>query len=401
MKMILKFLKKIPKSSFSFRLPPKKKLIVFDDETHNDLKHILIEKDYYILSIRGENVNKFYLNPLIFLKMILNFNGNLWTSYLIAIIKIVSPKVIITFTDNNIKFFEIAKILQDKINFFAIQNGARYDLNRNIHNFNIGLADNNINQEYFIPNFFCFGDYEVQDYTEKNIAIGKFYPVGSLRLANYLKEVGDKVLKKSLNTNYQYDILLISDAILTDFDNRFSCIGDADLMGKFVNFLIKYVRSNNKNFLCAFKRLNSHKKNLNLELEFYEKYLSKDDYEYFLKNSTLNFERNKYLSYDLMMKSELTIATYSTILRENLSLGRKSLSVNFMKNDIFEFPIDGIFKQTDCSYDEFESKLNEILKLDSKEYLKKIKNNHQFLMKFDNEFSTIDKITKIINQYLN
>ena len=102
-----------------------------------------------------------------------------------------------------------------------------------------------------------------------------------------------------------------------------------------------------------------------------------------------------------MMKSELTIATYSTILRENLSLGRKSLSVNFMKNDIFEFPIDGIFKQTDCSYDEFESKLNEILKLDSKEYLKKIKNNHQFLMKFDNEFSTIDKITKIINQYLN
>ena len=130
--------------------------------------------------------------------MILNFNGNLWTSYLIAIIKIVSPKVIITFTDNNIKFFEIAKILQDKIDFFAIQNGARYDLNRNIHSFNVGLSNNNINQKYFIPNFFCFGDYEVQDYTEKNITIGKFYPVGSLRLANYLKEKGDEVLKNLL-----------------------------------------------------------------------------------------------------------------------------------------------------------------------------------------------------------
>lgn len=401
MKMILKFLKKIPKSSFSFRLPPKKKLLVFDDETHNDLNYVLLDKDYYLLTIRGENVDKFYLNPLVFFKMILNFNGNLWTSYLIAIIKIVSPKVIITFTDNNIKFFEIAKILQDKIDFFAIQNGARYDLNRNIHSFNVGLSNNNINQKYFIPNFFCFGDYEVQDYTEKNITIGKFYPVGSLRLANYLKEKGDEVFKKSFNINYQYDILLISDAMLTDFDHRFGFIGDADLMGKFVNFLIKYVRSNNKKFLCSLKRLNSHKKNLNLELEFYKKYLSKDDYEYFLKNSTLNFEKKKYLSYDLMMKSELTIATYSTILRENLSLGRKSLSVNFMKNDIFEFPIDGIFKQTNCSYDEFDTKLNEILKLDSKEYLEKIKNNHQFLMKFDNEFSTIDKITKIINQYLN
>ena len=64
---------------------------------------------------------------------------NIWTAYLTALIEYVSPKVIITWSDNSLKFFEIAKILNDKINFFAIQNGARYDLNRYLHLFKKGI----------------------------------------------------------------------------------------------------------------------------------------------------------------------------------------------------------------------------------------------------------------------
>ena len=128
--MILKFLKKIPSSTFLFNLPLKKKVIIFDDESINDLKYILSEKDYFLLKIRYNNVNEFIIHPLIFFKIILNFRGNIWSAYLISVIQIISPKIVITFSDNNFKFFEIAKLLNNKINFFAIQNGARYDFAR-------------------------------------------------------------------------------------------------------------------------------------------------------------------------------------------------------------------------------------------------------------------------------
>ena len=101
-----------------------------------------------------------------------------------------------------------------------------------------------------------------------------------------------------------------------------------------------------------------------------------------------------------MLKSELTIATFSTMLRENLSLGRKSLSINFMKNSLFDFPIDGICKINDCSFEELESKIDKILKMSTNEYLEKLNMKNRYLMSFDKSHSTIDKIKKTINQYL-
>ena len=40
----------------------------------------------------------------------------------------------------------------------------------------------------------------------------------------------------------------------------------------------------------------------------------------FINNSTLNFKKYRYLTYDLMLKSNLTISAFSTLLRENLSI---------------------------------------------------------------------------------
>ena len=64
-----------------------------------------------------------------------------------------------------------------------------------------------------------------------------------------------------------------------------------------------------------------------------------------------------------MLKSELTISTYSTMLRENLSLGRKTLSINFMDNNIFDFPLNGICKLNNCSYLELKDRIDKIIKL--------------------------------------
>ena len=102
-----------------------------------------------------------------------------------------------------------------------------------------------------------------------------------------------------------------------------------------------------------------------------------------------------------MLKSELTISTYSTMLRENLSLGRKTLSINFMNNNIFDFPLNGICKLNNCSYLELKDRIDKILRLTNSEYLKELENKNNYLMNFDKSNSTIDKIKEKINDCLN
>ena len=127
---------KIENATFKFSLPSKNNLMIFDDMSIEDLKYVISDFKYFILQTRFENVTTLYINPLIILKTIFNYRGNLWSAYLITIINLVSPKVILTAIDNSIKFFEIAKKLQSKdLHFFAIQNGARYDLKRYLFKF--------------------------------------------------------------------------------------------------------------------------------------------------------------------------------------------------------------------------------------------------------------------------
>ena len=52
------------------------------------------------------------------------------TAYLASLLEIIRPVVILTSIDNSLKFFDLARILEKKMNFLAIKNSARYDLNK-------------------------------------------------------------------------------------------------------------------------------------------------------------------------------------------------------------------------------------------------------------------------------
>ena len=199
---------------------------------------------------------------------------------------------------------------------------------------------------------------------------------------------------------YKYDIILISDAIILNFDKKHNTVGYVDGQGKLINFVVKYVRKYNKKFLCSFKRLNSTKKNLDDEIELYRKYLSEDNFNFIINNSTLNFKKKKYLSYELMLESELTIAGYTTMLRENLSLGRKTLSLNLSENKIFDSPLCGFSKLNNCSFEEFENRVNKILDLTREQFINKLENKENYSMMFDKNLSAIEKIKRATNQYL-
>ncbi len=398
-KQLIKFFKKIPTSKFSLRLPNQKKVLVYDDMPVEDLKFVLNRDEYFLLKTRYDNVDKFYIHPLIILKTILKFRGNIWTAYLISLIEAVSPKIVITCTDNDLKFSAIAKKMKDKINFFAIQNGTRYDYKKFKDHYEKKIIKKNIFNNFYIPNFFCFGNFEIDFFKENSIIVDRFFPVGSLRLANLIKEINynpnDEEKKK-----YKYDIILISDAIILNFDKKHNTIGYVDGQGKLINFVVKYVRKYNKRFLCSFKRLNSTKKNLDDEIELYRKYLNKDNFNFIINNSTLNFRKKKYLSYELMLESELTIAGYTTMLRENLSLGRKTLSLNLSENKIFDSPLYGFSKLNNCTFEEFENRVNKILDLTREQFISKLENKENYSMVFDKNLSAIEKIKRATNQYL-
>jgi surface carbohydrate biosynthesis protein len=387
---------KIENATFKFSLPSKNNLMIFDDMSIEDLKYVISDFKYFILQTRFENVTTLYINPLIILKTIFNYRGNLWSAYLITIINLVSPKVILTAIDNSIKFFEIAKKLQSKdLHFFAIQNGARYDLKRYLFKFKKKLLKEDMTRKFFIPNFFCYGEFEVDDYKNKNINVQNFLPVGSLRLANFMLEKEINLKQK----NYLYDILLVSDGITQETDQNFGTEGEVVRMAKFIKYTIKYASENRKRIILSLKRLNSTRNNLEQELKFYKKNLNDFEYDYLISNSTINYEKSRYLTYELMLKSNLTISSFSTLLRENLSIGRKSLSVNFMENNIFDFPLEGLCKLKNCDYDKFQNKLNAILEMSEEDFTAK-SNHKNYLMLYDNKISTIDNIKKKVSRYL-
>ena len=114
-------IKKIFSLKFYFQNPGPHQLVIFDDESIFDLRHVINDFNYFVLKTRIENITEVYISPLIIFRLIKNYRGNLWTSYLITLIEIINPKVVLTFIDNSIKFHEVAKFLEKKIIFCAIQ----------------------------------------------------------------------------------------------------------------------------------------------------------------------------------------------------------------------------------------------------------------------------------------
>ena len=95
MSYIKKIIDQLRLAKIIFKLPSKKKLIIFDKESFEDLKYITNDYNYFLLETRFHNVSKLYLNPFLFFKTLINYKGNLWTAYLISLIEIISPKVIL------------------------------------------------------------------------------------------------------------------------------------------------------------------------------------------------------------------------------------------------------------------------------------------------------------------
>jgi len=388
-----KFLYLFSNAKLKFSNPPKKKIIIFDDTSIEDLKHILFKRKYFILNVRFNRVKKIYISFKIIFFFVKYFNNNLFSSYLMAIIKTINPKIILTTIDNSYKFHEIAEILSlEKINFIAIQNAARYDLEENNLLFKKKLIKKNFNKRFFIPQFICYGDHVEKEYRKNKIRVGEYYKFGSLRLSNYLSFIKQKKIK--LRKNF-FDVSFLS-GYSVDKDEKYNESGIDYAWAKMCIYTIRFCIKNNLKF--AFIAKGSNKTNKKKELNFFKKYLSKDEFKY-LKKSILPANVKKYISYKAIHESNVVTGVVSTMLQDKLALKGKVLVCNFTNHKTWDFPIKNFCFLKKPNYQSFEKRLSMILKLSNERYFNFL--NNKKLIYLNKKNLTHQLINKHLNKLIN
>jgi surface carbohydrate biosynthesis protein len=360
--------------------PNKQQLVIFDDTSLSDLEILLKKYNYYVLKTRLENIDVIYLNIKIIKNTYTYYQGSIMSAYLCAIIHCIEPKTVLTFIDNSLKFSELAKFFYGKINFIAIQNGSRID----------SLS---VKSKLFIPNFFCFGRSDVDQYRKYNIKVDKFYVVGSLRLSNFIKKV-----KNTSKKNNLFDICFIADDLIHDFEKELNIKHTKPGIIKLAKYVVKFCIKNNLSLITIYKDDESKINFKKLKAEASKIFNKKE--ELFFINSLNKIRYNQSNSYKIIQRSEVLCGSISTMLKEKLALGGKILSCNFMLNKIFDFPNDGICRMDNCSFFDFEKRLLEVHSMPIKRYFLKIKKDKSYTMFFKKKISTIKLIQSKLDQFL-
>ena len=138
-------------------------------------------------------------------------------------------------------------------------------------------------------------------------------------------------------------------------------------------------------------------KAFNNELAFFKKNLNDIEFNYLVSNS---IEKDKFSSYKAMFQSNIAVATYSTMLRENLGIGGKILSCNCTYSDIFDFPIEGICSIKNCNFQEFEKRLLDIHSISKENYFSRLSKDKYYVMEYNEKVSTIEILRKKIGLLL-
>lgn len=323
--------KKISKIKFNLRFPNKKKILVYDNNSVNILSKI-IDKNFNILMTRYEEISI----PILVFSLFINIFDtikfrDIYFNYLKTFILISNPHIIITFIDNDTKFYQLKKKFKKK-KFIAIQNGYRFykqDLIQKIESSSI---------KFICDEYYCFGE-NIKAYLKKKIH-GKVINIGSIK-NNFCKKL--KVKKTG--------ICFISSFGISN--------------NKFEKKILKYLFN-----FCKVKKIKLYilaRTSDNKEKKFFGNILSKNKFIYFEKNN------NFCSSYNLIDKVELSISLNATLGYENLSRGNKTFFLNVNDRNLEcksflqfgypnLFPKKGYFWSNNLIKNEFLKKIDFIYK---------------------------------------
>lgn len=336
--------------------PRKAPIAIFDAVALESLTPLFGDEDFEVIYLRGEKV---YITPSILWRMVVNLVKvhHPFVAYLLALVQHIRPSIVVTYIDNNGYFGRVAQQYKDA-RFLAIQNGMRC------------LSRDNADSMHplYLPEFACFGQYEINIFTQHGAKVDKFYPIGSLRDAYYQEYYADKM------PTAKYDLCLVSEAE-AGLPHLYPEIEVA--IKKLATYLARFCEKTKKTICIATRNHpDQDKQSYRYELQWYREQMGEH------VNLIPNI-RSKFSTYRLIDSSTVSLSFYSTALVEAFGRGRKSLFCNFSNNEIYDLPEKGLWTLGSCTYEEFEERLISLLEMSDAEFQKKSSNARLYLMNYD------------------
>ena len=365
MNKVVNTLKKISKIKFRFILPVSKKILLFD-EIHSAILREITNKDFNILKVREEKEIFIW----IFLKQIIALDFK-FSTYCKNYIKYTAPKVIITFIDTNIQFYELKNSFKE-IKFISIQNGHRLENYSMFHNKKYRSF-----KKLKCDHIFVFNKYYVKEY--KKIIDSNYHILGNFK-NNLVK------IDKSKNNN---NFLFISQYVRNHKKKNFQI--------KLLNFINIYLSNLGKKIHILLRNKNNLKQNE--EIEFYKKI--------FKSNCIFKKTSNWKESYKILDEYENIIFMFSTFGYEAISRKKKvaifSPSINSDHKLNFGWPAPfqkkyNFFSARELNLKETNRVLNNIYKCSQTSWISKYYNIIKDQLYFDKNNSKLrELIIKLIN----
>lgn len=110
--------------------------------------------------------------------------------------------------------------------------------------------------------------------------------------------------------------------------------------------------------------------------------------------------KERYSTYYLCDRSKVTLGMTSSALWESFGRGNKILAVNLTDNEIYDFPISGIWSMRQPSYEEFETRLLELLNMGGDEWMRISEESRDYLLHYDPQCPPHQAINEEIRRYL-
>ena len=325
---------------FTIEIPNKEKFLFFDTHSEKVLSKIVKGK-YNVLPTRLEKIS---LVILVY-SMIINFKDTLifkriYFNYLKTFIMFSKPSYVITFIDNDYRFFQFKKHFSN-IKFIAIQNGYRFFKN------DLFEIIESSNFTFECDEYYCFGE-NIKNYLKNKIK-GKCYSIGSVKNNLCKKNTSNKKLNLCFISSYGISTNIFEKEILQN--------------------LYKYCKIK-KIRLEILARTKRHE-----EENFYFEILKNKDFIYHKRNDDFC---NSYKVIDLAM---LSITSNNTLGYENLARNNKTYFINVNDRNLncesflkFGYPDkfdkEGFFWTNKLDLQKIINKIDYIYDLSEEEWMK-------------------------------
>lgn len=363
--------------------PKHKKILIFDKCGSEYLKPFFKNYSYCILAVRGEAINI----PCL-IEAVIRYGlkkNDLWEGYLNIFIKKVAPILVLTFIDNNKRFYLISKKFPNLKTIF-IQNGFRGEIGDVFYS--LKKIDG-----YFVDYMFVFGNAIAKKYSE--YIFGETIVAGSLKnnmLCRSAEKNSNIVLfisqwRPEINGD---DIFIRESDGVVIFRKQFY---EAEF--KVIRFLDNWCKRNNKILtVCGY----SDDKN---EMQFFSSLIDECEWRFVPGNGELD-------SYGLVDSAGLIVFIDSTLGYEAIARGKKSAVLSCRDVSLGtntrgfgwpkKYPKNGLFWTNEESTIEFERVMNFLNTIDNDTWIEIINSYQDDIMAYD---SGNKILTLLLNELLN